>query len=234
MVMQLDDWLESIEQAENKELCWQQIVSAFDSYGFDRVIFLHGDARHHIDVKSNFDASWGAHYIEQGFLSRDPFIQYCASTYQMVRTGLAHVKEHPYLEKPEIQVIEEASDAGFNSGFSCTIERFLGHRAAAWNIGSRLKKSEVDSLLETHLADLQQLCHRAQRVLQRQSVVPLTERENQILQGLAEGLRYKQIAEKLNITTSTVEFHLRNLRKKLSAKTTEQAIAIASANQLGY
>lgn len=60
----------------------------------------------------------------------------------------------------------------------------------------------------------------------------LTNREVQCLEGLACGLSNNEIAKQLHISGPTVALHLSNARKKLSAKTREQAIAIAVARSL--
>lgn len=44
----------------------------------------------------------------------------------------------------------------------------------------------------------------------------LSERELQVLEGFAEGLSYKQIADKLNITARTVESHKKSIFEKLN------------------
>ncbi len=55
----------------------------------------------------------------------------------------------------------------------------------------------------------------------------LTARERECLLWLSRGLRNDDIAEKLSLSRSTVEFHLVNVRRKLNASTREQALAIA-------
>lgn len=55
----------------------------------------------------------------------------------------------------------------------------------------------------------------------------LTKREKQCLSLLANGLHRNQISETLGVAVSTVDFHLANAKKKLSAKTREQALARA-------
>lgn len=52
----------------------------------------------------------------------------------------------------------------------------------------------------------------------------LTERENGLLQKLAEGLRYKEIAEELNISAETVRTHIRNIYQKLQVQSRTEAI----------
>jgi DNA-binding CsgD family transcriptional regulator len=54
-------------------------------------------------------------------------------------------------------------------------------------------------------------------------------RERECMTWLAIGLRYDRIAERLGIARPTVELHLLNARRKLGAKTREQALAKAVA-----
>jgi DNA-binding CsgD family transcriptional regulator len=60
----------------------------------------------------------------------------------------------------------------------------------------------------------------------------LTKRELQCLEGLALGLSNSDIAKRLEIALPTVALHLSNARRKLEAKTREQAIAIAVSRKI--
>jgi len=60
----------------------------------------------------------------------------------------------------------------------------------------------------------------------------LTERETEILKLIAEGLPYKEIAEKLFISAKTVEKHKRNISEKLSLQTTTDIIRYAIKNKI--
>jgi HD-like signal output (HDOD) protein/DNA-binding CsgD family transcriptional regulator len=57
---------------------------------------------------------------------------------------------------------------------------------------------------------------------------PLSGREVGVLQRLAEGKVYKQIAHELNLSTSTVRTHLHNIYGKLGAVDRAQAVLIAT------
>ncbi len=59
------------------------------------------------------------------------------------------------------------------------------------------------------------------------SSCPLTHREVQCIEGLASGLSNSDIAKRLQISVPTVALHLSNARRKLGAKTREQAVALA-------
>jgi DNA-binding NarL/FixJ family response regulator len=52
----------------------------------------------------------------------------------------------------------------------------------------------------------------------------LTQRENEILNYLAKGYRYKEIASKLFISTETVRTHIRNIYEKLQVESRTEAL----------
>ncbi|MGB5433620.1 MAG: response regulator transcription factor [Acidimicrobiia bacterium] len=60
----------------------------------------------------------------------------------------------------------------------------------------------------------------------------LTDREEATLELLARGLTNRQIAGKLMISISTVNFHVHNVLDKLGAKTRTEAVVIASREGL--
>jgi len=60
----------------------------------------------------------------------------------------------------------------------------------------------------------------------------LTNRERDVLRWLAEGYRVDRIAEKMGLSNRTVEVHLARARKRLGAKTREQALVLALRNGL--
>jgi len=56
---------------------------------------------------------------------------------------------------------------------------------------------------------------------------PLSQRELQALRGLAEGKVYKQIAQELNLSVSTIRTHLHNVYRKIGAVDRAQAVLLA-------
>jgi DNA-binding NarL/FixJ family response regulator len=55
-------------------------------------------------------------------------------------------------------------------------------------------------------------------------VAPLSVRETEVLQQLAKGLLYKEIAEKLSISTATVRQHIHKIYEKLHVQNRTEAI----------
>lgn len=60
----------------------------------------------------------------------------------------------------------------------------------------------------------------------------LTERENEVLSLMAEGLSNDQIASKLTVSRNTIRYHVRNILSKLEATNRTKAVSIAVKNGL--
>ncbi|MBC7888098.1 MAG: response regulator transcription factor [Ferruginibacter sp.] len=67
---------------------------------------------------------------------------------------------------------------------------------------------------------------------QQNAIPPLTKREKEVLVNIADGLTNIQIAEKLFISTDTVDSHRKNLHAKLNVKNTAMLIRFAVENNL--
>jgi len=61
--------------------------------------------------------------------------------------------------------------------------------------------------------------------------VPLTRRERQVLDGIAQGLSTKEIALALGISPKTVEFHRSNLLRKFDARSAAQLVGLARIHE---
>ena len=59
-------------------------------------------------------------------------------------------------------------------------------------------------------------------------IEPLTPREHEVLQRLAEGLSNRMIAQRLEISEHTVKFHVNAILGKLSAQSRTEAVAHAA------
>ncbi len=57
--------------------------------------------------------------------------------------------------------------------------------------------------------------------------IKLSERENEILTAISQGLGYKRIAANLFISTETVRYHIKNIYKKLHVCSQSEAVAKA-------
>lgn len=90
----------------------------------------------------------------------------------------------------------------------------------------------LDAIVEVHKGGSPMSSHIARKVVA--SFLPdtrpnpelqkLSEREKEILQFLSMGLRYKEIADKLFLSTETVRTHIRNIYEKLQVNSRTEAL----------
>ena len=67
---------------------------------------------------------------------------------------------------------------------------------------------------------------------QKQLSQNLTAREREVLVLLTEGLSYKMVASRLDITYNTVNAHIKKIYEKLSVNSLGEAISIAIKNHI--
>jgi DNA-binding NarL/FixJ family response regulator len=107
---------------------------------------------------------------------------------------------------------------------------------AAGATGYLLKQTTPDELLaairEVHAGGSPMSSHIARKIVQsfQQSVTPpgaetLTPREAQVLDLLAKGFLYKEIAETTKTTYATVHTHIRHIYEKLHVRSRTEAVA---------
>ena len=109
---------------------------------------------------------------------------------------------------------------------------------AAGASGYMLKRSSTKELLEAirevHRGGSPMTTHIARKVVQSfqkstsaaaQQTETLSEREQQVLDLLAQGLIYKEIGEKLGISYETVHTYIRRIYEKLQVRTRTEAVA---------
>jgi DNA-binding NarL/FixJ family response regulator len=65
-----------------------------------------------------------------------------------------------------------------------------------------------------------------------ESGVKLTARELETLQYLSQGCRYEEVAEKMGVALSTIQWNVRNLYRKLNVHSQVQAISKARSHGL--
>jgi LuxR family maltose regulon positive regulatory protein len=101
------------------------------------------------------------------------------------------------------------------------------HRAGHDDADADEHRAFIEQLLEASGTDLSRTLPAAARTL----LEPLSDRENEILVFLANGVSNREIAGRLFVSENTVKFHLKNIYAKLAVSSRLQAIA--AARQLG-
>jgi DNA-binding CsgD family transcriptional regulator len=113
--------------------------------------------------------------------------------------------------------------AGFHSG--CSVPIYRGSRAvAALSLSALGRRVEMPRLAGA-LEGVGELL--APALDARLTDPGLTRRERQLLELLDEGLRFKQLARRLDISEATAKTHGRNLFRKLHASSRAEAVHLA-------
>jgi DNA-binding CsgD family transcriptional regulator len=86
-------------------------------------------------------------------------------------------------------------------------------------------KPDGQMVATVHAGTKNYTCHLPQED-QLQAVEVLSRREKEILRGLARGQRSVDVAEALFISPNTVEWHRKNILKKLGAKSSSEAVRL--------
>jgi RNA polymerase sigma factor (sigma-70 family) len=97
-------------------------------------------------------------------------------------------------------------------------------------IGAVLRLSSGEELMSPReVVDLLRLAgrHREQDREARSALESLTPREREVLQALADGLKDKEIAERLNVSTETARSHMVSVLRKLGLDSRLQALVFA-------
>ena len=129
----------------------------------------------------------------------------------------------------------EAMEAGLRSSLCVPLTSPMDPFApvAGISLGSSMDESELKKIVQEHgptLLSIAYLFHNAsiRQIWQDQAgSAPLSQREKDCLQYLADGRRQDSIAEHLGLAGVTIEMHLRKARHKLRARTLNEAVAKA-------
>ena len=96
------------------------------------------------------------------------------------------------------------------------------------------EKAKLLEAIEAGFAQLGDRAGRADRALDAATAIAaLTDRERDVLEGLAQGLPNKTIAYDLGISPRTVEVHRANLMTKLAVRSLSDALRLAFAAGMG-
>lgn len=88
--------------------------------------------------------------------------------------------------------------------------------------------SPMSPLIARHLLKRMQSSETSLKQIMNSEAVALTPRELELLKLLARGYTYREVAEDLNVSSHTVNSHIKNLYRKLSVKSKNEAIYTAT------
>jgi DNA-binding CsgD family transcriptional regulator len=176
---------------------------------------------------NSYPPSWQARYQQENYLSVDPTVLH----------GLRSCKSLVWSQEvfrftPDLW--DEAQAAGLNFGWSQSSLDSLG-LIGMLSLARSIELISASELAkkETRMRWLAQMAHTAlSRELinnfNKQEAPQLTTRETEVLKWTADGKSAEDIADILNISVNTVNFHIKNLTIKLKASNKTAAVLRAA------
>lgn len=216
-----------------------RIALAASSIGFDYFSYgiKHSSGDGHVAVKimNNLPPAWEDRYRQANYLFKDPTVMHC----QMHQTPIVWSDK---LFQSTPQLWSEANAAGLRAGWARSIRDVNGLHGM---LTLARNESHIGaSELKERTPRFQWLLNACQLLLNpvliNQSVVNcypqtservLTTREKEILEWTAEGKTSSSISDTLHISEATVNFHIRNVLKKLNVA--NKTAAAVQAVRLG-
>ncbi|MDD3798519.1 MAG: LuxR C-terminal-related transcriptional regulator [Novosphingobium sp.] len=231
---------ETMAQRKNFAERWRDITECLGSFGADQInygvlnniSFRRDEAP--VTFISTMNPEWIEYYGEKRFDLNDPHVTFVRegrlAPYRWSEDILPHLDE-----KLEQNVVQQTVEAGLRSQIHMIAPDPLGLSGPVGGItiGSSLRSAEFFGCIgdrDLLLVSMAAIFHHHSIGEVRRSQVgaqPLSTRERDCMAYVASGLRTTRIAEKMGLSEVTVEMHLHNVRRKLRAKTTSQAIARA-------
>ncbi len=209
-----------------------QLVDVLDIkfYSFAAVFLMEEPVLYLVD---EFPPSWSLRYKEQGYKNRDPLVKHCMQhTDPLLWSDIVYDKHQE--SQVEQQIMTEAAEYGLEYGITFPVHGpgiECSMLSLCWHDATR-------TVSEVLVSDLQLLAfsiHRAVKSIAQNDCVikrlppKLTTRERQCLVLTAHGKTAKQISQNLELSESTVTFHLKNVMEKMGATNRPHAVARAIA-----
>jgi DNA-binding CsgD family transcriptional regulator len=182
----------------------------------------------------NWPEDWARLSDERSFGSRSPMLLHARQS--VMPFTWTEAAEARTLTKAEKEVLDTALEWGWSNGFIVPVHSPNGHFGYV-GMGSRERDLDLSVERRAHLYYMAMLAHERCRVLgafpERHDRRPaLSERELECMQWVAAGKSAWEISMILNISASTVRFHVDRARRKLDAVTRSQAVAALAARGL--
>ncbi|MEP1766030.1 MAG: helix-turn-helix transcriptional regulator [Sulfitobacter sp.] len=209
---------------------WASAIACLPEIELSKVVFMDLRCRDAPLILSNASKAWTSEYRATVQAGLDPFARNCMTSLLPQPTGIGHFERHQHLPQTALDQIAKGSDAlGISTGMSVTLlpdERGAG---VGFNLMTHLNSSEFSQMRHEFEDTWRAWCQLVYAGLNmpNNDGPALTDREHDCLAFIADGMRTTQVAYRLGISEGTVELHLRSARRRLNAKTRDQAVALA-------
>ena len=230
----------ALQAAPSPKKRFEVLAGALGRLGIDQINYgffdpaAAGVAEAQVLFLSTMREGWLDYYYDRAMHLHDPHVvlvrQGNLMPYRWGGTAVAAIESRPV--KTAALEIEEA---GIAAALCIPLASpFAPARpVAGMTLGSTLDEDEFRRLLGDRSPQLVALTHLFHDLslgaLHREHLgaSPLSPREKECLQLIADGLKQDAVADRLTLSRPTVELHLANARRKMKARTLAQAVARA-------
>jgi DNA-binding CsgD family transcriptional regulator len=184
-------------------------------------------------LKSDLAEEFHDSYRNDDLIDCDPFLLFSCNGLAAKRIDSSNLSSFPGASIQHQAFLDHVAAAGASNGFGIPVRPAGDDIFGGWLFSSGEGSADFERLVddhgrEAHLAAV--LAYERMVALGLAGPKPsniLSPREGECLLWLCAGLRVSMIADKLLISESAVNLYVANAKRKLGAKTREQAIARA-------
>ena len=234
----LADFMETIETMKTVEVAWSATIDFMRSLGAS-----------HVGISLNLEQSepllmWTTPpwmkdlFLQEIYPNLDPATEHCKTHVTPYLGGIVVEEGRSNLDPARRRYIEEITAADIRTTMSIPVHCSSGESFGIFDFAGNFTSREFPGFQKEFGAKIyltaMVACRRIQALMDNTEGVniELTPSERECLAWLGRGFRNERIADQLGIRPVTVEFHLANARRKLNARTREQALATAVATGL--
>lgn len=226
MSVWMDDLCHGLQRADGPQDVFAQIAAAARCLGFEHCAYgvrrLLPMAQPRFALLNDYAAQWQQRYREAGYLHGDPTVAHGSRSVEPVVW-------HDALFKDAVQMWDEARTFGLGVGWSqsCFDAQGTGSMLSVSRSNEPITPVEL-SAKEPGLRWLVNVTHLALSPMllpSERPSLPLTARESEILRWTADGKTSPEIAQILQLSVNTVNYHVKHALLKLGAATKASAVA---------
>lgn len=235
MNSRLEEFLYQGRDASSVDQLFSLYSKLFDEYGFDQLTYAitSGHKEFATDaelglVSHNMLNGWVEHYRENTYLEVD-------KTTHLLRANQGIYKWEDVQQRADLSPVQrkiflEAQEAKMYSGASISVHGPAGIKGVTITSSSQASESpnarnfDIVNVASYHF----HLCFLSLvQSNQATQTVTLTLREQEVLKWISTGIGRQEIADKLGSSIHTIDFHSRNILKKMDAKNMAAALVTA-------
>jgi LuxR family quorum sensing-dependent transcriptional regulator len=229
------DFIDAVQGLSTAGEIMEAMQAVLGRFGFEFFCFnfLPTPQQSFADVllANRLPGGWLDLYVEKQFVHVDPSIRHCRTTFRPYRW----FKDAPYdpeHDSAAVEVVQRATDFGLLDGYVIPIASTASRVGHVW-MGGETLDPPAHHLPVLHLMALSAFDRVFRLHLQaRNEATRLSPREREVLTWTALGKSAWEIGEILTISQRTVHEHMINVRRKLHAVNTTQAVMIAIRDQI--